>query len=156
MTEEIGPLVVGAVFTSSAVTVTESHVVAFAGLTGDWMPHHVDEEFARRSGFTRRIAHGPLTLALALGLGTQLKIFENQVVAWLGLDDVRATAPVTFGDTIRVRIEVSVLRTTRDGNRRVGHLHYVVVDQHDTAVMSFTNKLLLSDVPASHAGDERR
>jgi acyl dehydratase len=142
-------LSVGAAFTSSAVTVTESHVVAFAGLTGDWMPHHVDDDFARRSGFGGRIAHGPLTLALALGLGTQLNVFEHRVVAWLGLDDVRALAPVRFGDTIRTYVEVIGLRETSDTDRLVGRLRYRVVNEDHAEVMTFVNKLLLSR-------DERR
>lgn len=136
-------LTIGRVFTSRALTVTEAHVVAWAGLTGDWMPHHTDEEFARRSRFGERIAHGPLTLSLALGLVTQSGIFADRVIAWLGLEDVRAVSPVRFGDTIRVRLEMTGLRETRGGRRDVGHLRYRVVNQDDTEVMTFTNKLLL-------------
>lgn len=126
------------------MTVTETHVVAWAGLTGDWMPHHTDDEFARRSRFGGRIAHGPLTLSLALGLVTQSGIFADSVVAWLGLEDVRAISPVHLGDTIRVRAEVTHMRETRERLRHVGHLRHHVVNQDDTEVMTFTNKLLLA------------
>ena len=93
-------------YRSESITVTETHVVNWAGLTGDWVPLHVDAEYAAASEFGERIAHGPLTLALALGLVTRSGIFGDCVVAWLGLDELRLPLPVKFGDTIHADVGV--------------------------------------------------
>ena len=99
----MGKLCVGDRYRTESITVTETHVVNWAGLTGDWVPLHVDAEYAAATEFGERIAHGPLTLALALGLVTRTGIFGDCVVAWLGLDKVRLPLPVRFGDTITRR-----------------------------------------------------
>ncbi len=95
---------VGDRYRTESITVTETHVVTWAGLTGDWVPLHVDAEYAAASEFGERIAHGPLTLALALGLATRSGIFGDCVLAWLGLDDMRLPLPVRFGDTIHADV----------------------------------------------------
>src|SRR3989337_4560958 len=61
-------LVVGQEFWTGGRTVTEGDVLAFAGLTGDYNPLHVDEEFARTSPFKTRVPHGPLIHDMYLGL----------------------------------------------------------------------------------------
>ncbi len=83
-------------------TVTEADVFAFAGITGDFNPIHVNAEFARNSMFERRVAHGMLTASLVDqtltnlgGLGT---IHMSQFVKFL--------APVFIGDTVTVTSEV--------------------------------------------------
>lgn len=83
-------------------TVTEADVFAFAGVTGDFNPIHVNAEFARNSMFGRRVAHGMLTASLVDqtltnlgGLGT---IHMTQFVKFL--------APVYIGDTVTVTSEV--------------------------------------------------
>ena len=58
----------GDVFVSPGRTVTEADVVAFAGLSGDFNPLHTDEEFAKATPFSGRIAHGMLILSYAVGL----------------------------------------------------------------------------------------
>jgi acyl dehydratase len=57
--------------TGSTFTVTEDHIMTYADLTGDHTPVHVDEEFAKRTPFGTRVAHGLFGLALADGLKTQ-------------------------------------------------------------------------------------
>src|SRR5262249_11347767 len=61
-------LAVGDRFATGGIVVTESHVAAFAGLTGDFFDLHVDDQFAEELGFSGRVAHGILGLALADGL----------------------------------------------------------------------------------------
>src|SRR3972149_8693768 len=65
-------LVVGQEFWTGGRTVTEGDVLAFAGLTGDYNPLHVDEEFARTSPFKTRVPHGPLIHDMYLGLMDRL------------------------------------------------------------------------------------
>ena len=108
---------VGDRYRTDSITVTETHVVTWAGLTGDWVPLHVDAEYAAASEFGERIAHGPLTLALALGLATRSGIFGTCVLAWLGLDGLRAPLPVRFGDTIHAELFVRERRPTSKPGR---------------------------------------
>ena len=84
-------------------TVTEADVFAFAGITGDFNPIHVNGEFAKNSMFGRRVAHGMLTASLVDqtltnlgGLGT---IHMSQTVRFM--------APVCIGDTVMVSSEVT-------------------------------------------------
>lgn len=128
---------------TAALTVTEAHVVMWSSLTGDWVPLHTDAVTAAESEFGERVAHGPLTMALALGLVTQQRIFDGVVLAWLGVDKVRALAPVRFGDTIAVHVRVAEVRASRTGGRDVCVLEYSVRNQEETTVMTFTNALLL-------------
>jgi itaconyl-CoA hydratase len=134
---------VGRRITSAAVTVTETHVVGWASLTGDWVPLHMDAEYARSTPFGQRIAHGPLTLALALGLVVRTGVFGDAVVAWLGLDEVRLPGPVFFGDTVHAEVEVLESRPTSRPERGLAVLGYAVRNQRDEVVMTFRSSFLL-------------
>src|SRR3970040_1405560 len=90
-----------------AKTITEADISAFAGLTGDFNPLHVDAEFARRSRFGARIAHGMLTAGLiSTVLGMRLPgpggIFISQTLNF--------RRPVHIGDTITAIAEVIAFR----------------------------------------------
>src|SRR6266540_4294327 len=63
---------VGAEFTTAARTVTETDIVVYAGLSGDYNPLHVNEEYSKTTEFGGRIAHGPLVYGIAAGLLFQL------------------------------------------------------------------------------------
>jgi acyl dehydratase len=134
---------VGDKYRTESITVTETHVVNWAGLTGDWVPLHVDAEYAAASAFGERIAHGPLTLALALGLATRTGIFGDSVLAWLGLDDVRVPLPVKLGDTIHADVSVHESRPTSKPGRGLVVLNYAVGNQRDETVMTFVSTFLL-------------
>ncbi len=91
---------VGKEIQSSSRTMTEADIVNFAGITGDWNPIHTDEEFARKSVFGGRIAHGTLTFAIMTGLLARLGIIEKTIVAFYGVDRIRFVKPVFIGDTL--------------------------------------------------------
>jgi acyl dehydratase len=94
----------------SGKTIAESDVYLFAGVTGDFNPLHVDEEYAKGTPFGSRVAHGPLTLALCAGLlGTELPGLGTIAIS----NYVEYKAPVYIGDTIRVRVEVAALDEER-------------------------------------------
>lgn len=118
--EDLAP---GETFTTAARTVTEGAVDLFAGLSGDFNPLHTDEEQARRGPMQGRIAHGLLVLAIATGQANQLGVFEGTTVALLGMDRIRWTAPVRFGDTIHTELTVRERRESSKPDRGV-----VVVD----------------------------
>jgi 3-hydroxybutyryl-CoA dehydratase len=94
----------------SRKTIAESDVYLFAGITGDFNPMHVDEEFAKTTPFGSRVAHGPLTFALCAGLlGTELPGLGTVAVS----NQVSYRRPVFIGDTIAVRVEVAALDPDR-------------------------------------------
>ena len=89
---------------SLARTITEAHIVNYAGITGDMNPLHVDAEYAAHSMFKERIAHGMLMAGLISAvLGTQLP-GPNSI--YLG-QDLKFMAPVMIGDTIKVVVTVT-------------------------------------------------
>ena len=92
-------------------TISESDVYLFAGITGDLNPVHVDAEFAKKTPFGARVAHGPLTFSLCAGLlGTELPGVGTIAVT----NEVTYEAPVYIGDTIAVRVEVAALDADRN------------------------------------------
>ncbi len=97
---------VGMELETSGRTVTEADIVNFAGLTGDWNPLHTDEEFAKKSFFGKRIAHGTLIFSITIGLLTRLGFIEKSILAFYGIDKLRFTNPVFIGDTIKAVAKV--------------------------------------------------
>lgn len=105
-----------------AKTVTEADVGAFAGITGDFNPVHINAEYARGTNFHGRIAHGLLTAGLISAvLGTRLPgpgaVYLNQ--------QLRFHAPVFIGDTVTAEVSVRELDAehafvTLDTTARVG------------------------------------
>lgn len=87
---------------SVSKTISEHDVYAFAGITGDFNPVHVNAEFAKGSMFKQRIAHGMISAGMISAvLGTQLPgvntIYMNQEVSFL--------APVFYNDTLTATVE---------------------------------------------------
>ena len=97
---------IGMEFETGGKTITEADIVNFAALSGDWNLIHVDAEFAKNTIFGRRVAHGLLTLSIASGLITRLRLTEKTIIAFYGIDDLRFTKPVFIGDTIKVVAKV--------------------------------------------------
>ena len=95
---------------SFSKTVSESDVYLFAGITGDLAPNHVDEEYMKRSGYGRRIAHGALIVGF-MSTASSLAIAKSrnggdETPVSLGYDRIRFLAPVYLGDTIKVAYEI--------------------------------------------------
>jgi acyl dehydratase len=83
--------------------VTDADIAAFAALTGDRNPVHLDDAAAARGRFGRRVAHGMLVASgISTVLGTRL---PGPGVIYLG-QNLRFRAPVFVGDTITARVEV--------------------------------------------------
>jgi acyl dehydratase len=132
---------------TSARTITETDVVIHAGHTGDFFPHHMDEEFARTTAFGRRIAHGTMTFAIGIGL-TASQI--NPAAFTYGYDRLRFPKPVFIGDTIRTR--VTIKEKTEDP-KRPGHGRVVeaceVLNQRGEVVMYCEHILLAQRKPSA-------
>lgn len=127
----------GDIYTTPRITVTETHVVNWAGLTGDYYPLHMDKVYAESTQFGERLAHGPMIFALAVGLVAQAGFGGDAVVAWLGANNMRMLAPVKIGDTITVRVEVKEQKVTRDPKKGVQTWLYTVLNQRSETVVSF-------------------
>ncbi len=127
---------VGEVYTTARITVTETHVVNWAGLTGDFYPLHMDKVYAEATSFGERLVHGPMIFALAVGLVAQAGFGGDSVIAWLGADNMRMKAPVRFGDTITVEVLIKEQKPTRDPARGVQTWLYTVKNQRDEVVMA--------------------
>jgi 3-hydroxybutyryl-CoA dehydratase len=128
---------VGDEIVTNGRTVEMADILAFAGLTGDHYPLHTDEVFAQGTRFGGRIAHGPLTFSIAVGLVALSGFYAHAIEALKECQNLRALAPVRPGDTIRVRAEV--VGTEEGRNPKYGTLRvdYHVLNQDDVEVMSF-------------------
>jgi acyl dehydratase len=104
MTPDLNP---GMNLRSRARTITESDLVSFAAITGDWHPQHVDAEWAANSRFGERIAHGMLVLSYSIGL---MGFDPDRVVALRGIDGLTFKRPVAIGETIRAEADVESVR----------------------------------------------
>ena len=93
-------------YTTPGRTVTESDIVAFAGLTGDFNSIHTDAVYAKASSFGERVAHGMLGISYAVGLAVRSGILEGTVLAFREIKDWKFKQPIHIGDTIDVEIEV--------------------------------------------------
>lgn len=128
-------------FETPGRTVTEADVVNFAALSGDYNPLHTDEEFAKNGRFGRRIAHGVLTLAILTGMWDRIGIVAGSVEAFYGIDGLKFTRPVFFGDTIHARIKV-VSKQERETSGMVT-LSNEVLNQRGETVLICDTKLII-------------
>lgn len=133
---------VGAYFRTGRFTVTEAHIVAFAGMSGDFFDVHMDDEFARQQGFPGRIAHGLLGLCLVDGLKNRAEV-QLQAVASLGWNDWSFKAPILAGDNIGATITVAEMRLTSAGDRGIVQLGFEVTNQKGATVQRGRNALLM-------------
>ncbi len=90
-------------------TITESDIVNFAMLSGDWTQLHTDAEYAKTNMFGERIAHGLLGLSVTSGLLVGLGFVEGTVLAFMGLD-WKFKAPIKISDTIHAVARVKQKR----------------------------------------------
>lgn len=96
-------------------TITEADIVAHAGQTGDFFPHHMDAEWCATQDFKRRMAHG--TLVFGVGIGMTASIINPRAMSY-GYDRLRFIRPVFIGDTITVAARIS---DKRDHPKRKTH-----------------------------------
>ena len=127
-------IAVGAEFETAAHVVTEADIAAFADVTRDHHPLHVDGAYARSRGFPAVIGHGLFGLSLMEGLKSELKLYEETSVASLGWDEVRFKAPIVAGDALRVRFRFVEKRPTKNPERGIVIETLDLVNQRDEVV----------------------
>ena len=109
-------------------TIEQSDIDAFARVTGDHNPVHVDEEFAKTTRFGRRIAHGMLTASLISAVLANHLPGEGSV--YLG-QTLKFVAPVFPGDEITARVTIREIRE----DKPILKLETVCVNQRDEIVI---------------------
>lgn len=123
-------------------TIGEGDISLFAGLVGDFTPIHVDEEFARTSPHGGRIAHGPHTMATAIGMATQTGLFGERVIGLVNINWDFAGA-VRIGDTIRSVVTVRSVRATSKPGRNLGVFAFEVFNQENRLIQSGSMTVVL-------------
>ena len=97
---------VGARFEVAGRALTEADLEQFANLSGDCHPIHTDENYARTTLFGRRIAHGPMGIALAIGMFSKLAQFHKATIAMTDIRDWAFRAPVFIGDVLSLEVTI--------------------------------------------------
>jgi acyl dehydratase len=127
------PIEQGLTVVSASRTIGEGDVSIFAGLTGDFTPIHIDEEFAKTTPHGTRIAHGPHTMAAAIGLATHTGIFGERVIGMVNISwDLMGV--VKLGDTIRSKVTVEAIRSTSKPGRNLATYVFDVLNQRDETI----------------------
>ena len=146
--EEFAP---GQRIVTAGRTITEHDVVAFAGLSGDFNQIHTDAEYASKSPFGQRVAHGLCVMSIASGLAVQTGVMEGTVLAFREVNEWKFSAPVFFGDTVHVELEVIEMKAmTRFGGGAVT-LTLDVINQQGKSVQKGKWVVLLLSRPKTEA-----
>ncbi len=122
-------------------TVTETDIVIHAGQSGDFFPHHMDEEWCKSQPFKKRIAHGTLIFTIAIGLTAD---HINELAMTYGYERLRFIKPVFINDTLKVSITVKDKKDHK--NPGFGLVTEVVeaYSQHNELVMICEHILLVN------------
>lgn len=136
-------------FTTRARTVTEADILSYVGVAGYAESLFLDMEYLRAKGHDRRMAPALLTTSLADGLIIQTGVLSDVAVALLGIDNLRALAPVYAGDTLHVEVEVTEVRPSSSRpDRGVVSSHQKVVNQSGETVLEYdVSRMLLREAP---------
>ncbi|MDQ7978037.1 MaoC/PaaZ C-terminal domain-containing protein [Paraburkholderia sp. SARCC-3016] len=134
-------LQIGDSYQTAGVTITEAHVVGFAGLSGDLFDVHMDDEFAQAAGFPGRIAHGLLGLSLADGLKTRCAVRLKGIatLSW----NWSFRAPLLIGDRIHVEVRIQAKRATKRSDRGIVTLAMKVMNRRKEVVQEGETLLLV-------------
>lgn len=136
---------VGEKFTSPSRTITEADIVNFAMITGDWHPIHVNVEYAKKSAFGERIAHGMLTLtlgsALCMWMGPNTYA-PKSFIAFIAMDGIKISVPTKIGDTLTWEGTVAGLEPKSKG-RGVITYECAIKNQRGETCLVYVHKMLV-------------
>jgi acyl dehydratase len=138
---------VGQSITTVGRTVSEDAIFSFAGLTGDYNQIHTDADFASKTQFGRRIAHGLLGLSIAVGLIMRSGLLEGTVLAFREINDWKFVKPFFIGDTIHAELTISETRALPRIGGGALTATVVVKNQHDEACQRGSLNLLVLSKP---------
>ena len=137
-------LKVGEEYITPSRTLTETDVVMFAAMSGDYNELHTSEEFMKGSQFGKRLVHGLLGLSVSHGLLFRLGILDGTAIALLGVDAWQFKGPLFFGDTIRVKVKIAEVRPSKSKpGRGILKLYMEIIKQDETVVQSGYKTLMM-------------
>jgi acyl dehydratase len=122
-------------------TITETDIVIHAGQSGDFFPHHMDEEWCKTQPFKKRIAHGTLIFTVSIGLTAD---FVNMVSMTYGYEKLRFTKPVFINDTIRVQVTIKDKKDHKKPGSGIITELVETFNQHNELVMVCEHLLLVN------------
>ncbi|MFZ7101044.1 MAG: MaoC/PaaZ C-terminal domain-containing protein [Peptococcaceae bacterium] len=136
--------VLGEEYITPTRTLTESDVVMFAAMSGDYNELHTSEEFGKTTPFGQRIVHGLLGLAISHGLLFRLGILEGTALAFLSVDSWQFKAPIFLGDTIHVKVKVADKKASSSKpDRGVIKLELQIIKQDGTVAQEGIKTLMM-------------
>lgn len=137
---------VGQTMRTRGRTITESDIVQFAALTGDYNPMHTDAEYMKTHSMGQRVAHGMLTLSYAVGQIYQLGFMERTVIAFRGVD-MKFSLPVFIGDTLHSELKIIEKKEARRLGGGTVTAEVKIVNQDGKTVQSGTMTLIIASKP---------
>ncbi|HEX9925990.1 MAG TPA: MaoC family dehydratase [Anaerolineae bacterium] len=124
-------------------TITEMDNVLFTALTMNTQPLHLNEDFARKTQFGRRLVNGIFTLGLAVGI-TVPDLTEGTLVANLGYESVKHPHPMFHGDTLYMETEVLSKRESKSKpDQGIVRFRHIGRNQDGTIVIEFERTALM-------------
>lgn len=133
---------IGAEIRTPARTVTQTDIVNFACLTGDFNDIHTNHAYCKTTPFGEPIAHGPLVYGIAGGLQYASGINEGTLIALLQIDGWRMLSPVKAGDTIHLQSRVIDKTPTSRPDRGVVTLERKICTHDGRVVQEMTTRLM--------------
>jgi acyl dehydratase len=127
-------------------TITDAHVLAFSGVSGDFQHLHVDETYARSSDFGTRIAHGPLTAITGLGMQVYTQVWRNAMAFLEERHEYRL--PVRIGDTLFSTMTVEKVRETKKTDRGIVFFRNDLTNQKSDLVCVSNYVMMIRRRPA--------
>ena len=126
---------IGATYQTLGRTISETDIVNFVNLGCFTEPLFMDMEYVKKESlYGTRMAPGAMTFAFSEGLVMQTGMIHGVGMAWLG-GEVKVTAPVLAGDTIRVEVEIVDKRETKKTDRGIVTYKHRVTNQRGETVM---------------------
>lgn len=140
-------LEIGDKFSTVSRTVTEADIVNFCGVSGDFNQLHTDIEFAARTTFGQRVAHGMCGMAIASGCVNRSGLIEGTTVAFIGIQDWSFRKPIFINDTVLVEISVKDKKETKKTDRGFVSFWLKVINQREEVVMEGQWDILMARNP---------
>ena len=127
------------------VTVTEGHVLAYAGVAGDFSPIHMDDVYAQSTVFGGRIAHGLMGLSLTDGMKVQSGFFRDGIaLGW----SWQFKKPIRIGDTLQVKFRVADMRIPKSrSDMGILIIAIELLNQHGEVVQEGEHHLMVPRTP---------
>ena len=128
---------------SASRTLDHADVMSFAGLTGDYAMVHTSEEFAKKSIFGKRFAHGMLGLSVSIGLLFRLGLVDGTAMAFLN-SNVNFTGPIFLGDTLHIKVSIKSRRETKKSDRGIVVFGIQMINQRAEVVQDGEHTIMMA------------